>query len=540
MLNRITGFFKKTEIAIIDPPKNDKPEVIYSDAFLNHLSSMSSYSNAQWSAFDGDKFFGGFGATQLQWIDYWTLRERSSQLFNENLYARGIVRLLVTNIIHKGLNLQAMPDGDVLGIDDDEIDTISESIEDRWNLYVNDPELCHYQQEMTYGELQELTWQEALVSGDVLQVYRIDRVTKLPNVELIDGARIRTPIDQKIREGNKIVHGVELDKRKRHVAYWVTQENGKSKRVPVWGERSGRRISKLVYGTDKRNGEVRGQPLLSLILQSLKEIDRYRDSTQRKAVLNAMLAIFIKKGANVPGSGGFSNGVTQQVTDVDGSEPRNLNFAKIGPGTIMDELAYGEEPIGFGNKGTDEAFGPFEQAILSSVAWANEIPPEIMLKSFNSNYSASQGSKDEFNMYLDKVRSKFGKNVCKPLYILWLTSEVLNKKLFLTGYLRSTRDRLEYDIRNAWIAADWIGTVKPSADILKTANGYAKMVEENFIDRDTVAQKLSGQRSSRIIKKNARLQRQSIEEGLVVDPTIEEETEPKDDDDDATELRVVK
>ena len=35
--------------------------------------------------------------------------------------------------------------------------------------------------------------------------------------------------------------------------------------------------------------------MLSVILQSLKEIDRYRDATQRKAAINAILAMFIKK-----------------------------------------------------------------------------------------------------------------------------------------------------------------------------------------------------------------------------------------------------
>jgi hypothetical protein len=46
---------------------------------------------------DGSKFAGGFGVTELLLADYWTLRQRSSQLFEQNLYARGLIRRLVTN-----------------------------------------------------------------------------------------------------------------------------------------------------------------------------------------------------------------------------------------------------------------------------------------------------------------------------------------------------------------------------------------------------------------------------------------------------------
>jgi len=55
-------------------------------------TGMSPWEN---SLYDGGKFFGGFGATQIQEVDYWTLRLRSAQLFNENLYARGLVRRLI-------------------------------------------------------------------------------------------------------------------------------------------------------------------------------------------------------------------------------------------------------------------------------------------------------------------------------------------------------------------------------------------------------------------------------------------------------------
>ena len=70
----------------------------------------------------GDKFAGGFGITKdYEIVDYWLLRKRSKQLFTENLYARGLVRRLITNEINKGLALEATPDAEILGLDRDDL-----------------------------------------------------------------------------------------------------------------------------------------------------------------------------------------------------------------------------------------------------------------------------------------------------------------------------------------------------------------------------------------------------------------------------------
>ena len=72
-------------------------------------AGQTTFSGSEWSIFDGGKFLGGFGETQIQQLDYWTLRARSAQLFNENLYAKGLVRRLITNEINTGLTPEASP-----------------------------------------------------------------------------------------------------------------------------------------------------------------------------------------------------------------------------------------------------------------------------------------------------------------------------------------------------------------------------------------------------------------------------------------------
>jgi capsid protein len=235
----------------------------------------------------GDKFHGGFGATQLYELDYWTLRERSSQLFRDNLYARGLLRRMVTNEINVGLSLEAKPEEAILGVADDSLADWSEEVETRFALWGNNAGLCDYFGERTFGALQRQIRLESIICGDVLVVLDIDRVTGLPKVRLVNASKVRTPIDTTgLPKTHTIEHGVELDAKKRQVAYWVDQADGTSKRVRRIGSRSGRRVAWLVYGTERRMDDVRGEPLLALVLQSLKEIDRYRDSALRSPCLS--------------------------------------------------------------------------------------------------------------------------------------------------------------------------------------------------------------------------------------------------------------
>lgn len=460
-----------------------------------------------WGWDDGSKWQGGFGPTRLLFTDYWSLRQRSVDLFETNLYARGIIRRLVTNEINTGLNLEAVPEEGLLGMPEDSLAAWSENVENRFALWVNEPGLCDYAERSTFGALQVAARMEALISGDVLVVNRIDQRTGLPKVQLLSGSCIQSPFPAPA--GVRIDHGVERDAQGRHVAYWVAQQAAGTivpqfRRLPAYGEKSGKRLAWLLYGTDKKLDDVRGKPILSLVLQSLKEIDRYRDSVQRKAVINSMIALFLTKTEDKPGTrsltgAGLRRG-TETTTAGDGSG-RSFRVSEQIPGVVMEELQQGEEPKGFPSTGTDERFGAFEEAIIQAVAWANEIPPEILTLSFSSNYSASQAAINEFKMYLNRIRTDFGDCFCTPLYREWLLAEVTAKRVEARGLLEAFRDASQYDVFGAWTACDWSGHIKPAVDQSKLVAGYKDMVAEGFITRARASRELTGTKYSKNVQK---------------------------------------
>lgn len=488
-------------------------------------AGQTAFSDFEWSVYDGGKFYRGFGDTQVQTVDYWTLRARSAQLFNENLYAKGLIRRLITNEINTGLTPEAAPDEQILGVQEDSLTDWSELVENRFGLWGKSPQVCDWKKNATFGALQRTARMEALIEGDILVVLRQNPRTRLPMVHLIKGGAVQTPLGNtpELRAGNTVKHGVEFDPRGRETAYWVRQSDGSFKRLPAWGEKSGRRLAWLVFGTEKRLDDVRGQPLLSIVLQSLKEIDRYRDSVQRKAVINSILAMFIKKTADKPGTLPMAGAAVRrdkiEVSDnTTGSTPRRFNLAKYIPGLVIDELQEGEEPVTKGGEGTDVNFGTFEEAIIQAVAWANEVPPEILRLAFSNNYSASQAAINEFKIYLNRVWSDWGEQFCSPIYVEWIVSETLLGKINAPGLLDAWRDPAKHDILAAWVCVDWYGSIKPSTDTLKQTKGSKMLVDEGWSTNAREARITTGTKFSKNIK---RLRRENLQKAEALRPMLE-------------------
>lgn len=455
---------------------------------------------------NGDKFPGGMGPIELLLTDYWALRKRSAELFERNGYFRGIVRRLITNEIGVGLHLECSPDESILGLPPDSLADWSEDIELRFKQWADDPWLCDVAEQNSFGALQALARMEALVSGDVLVQIVQFQGTRLPRIKLINGAKVRTPWGQvaPLANGNRIVDGVELDTSNRQVAYWVDQDDGTNKRLPAFGSKTGRRLAFLLYGADKRLDDVRGKPLLAIAIQSLKEIDKYRDSTQRKALLNSMLAMVVEKTADRPGTQPLTGGAVRKGIDRgnEGLEtrPRSFKAAEFMPGLMIDELQVGETIKAHPTNGTDQGFGQFEEAIVAGIAWWFEIPPEILTLSFSSNYSASQAAINEFKIYLRRANETFGANFNMPIYVEWIVSMALTGKINAAQLLESWRDASKYDLFAAWTAHEWLGNIKPAVDASKLVEGYIKQIEQGLMTRARAARELNGGKYSKTVR----------------------------------------
>lgn len=458
--------------------------------------------------FDGSPFEGSFGPTKYyQYIDYWTLRERSIQLFTENPYAKGLIKRLIRNEINNGLSLEATPVASIIGIDEDEAQAWADSREIDWRLWSDIDYICDYNEQKTLGELAADCRMTSLISGDCLVVIRINPKTKLPHIQLIDGRHVQSPL-LFATNGNKIKHGVELDSKGRHVAYHIKTDNiGESVRIPAWGEKSGRRLAWLVYGADTRLDDVRGEPLIACMLYMLKELDRYRDSEQRAAVVNSLLPMFIKKGESGISSrvvdGGATRRGTEEIPQTDGTT-KKWNWGSMLPGTVPQTLAKGEEPVSFNTQRPNVNYKTFETAILDVLAWVCEVPPEIMRLYFQGSYSASRQANNEFNTYLNYRNWKFGKDFYQLIYIEHTVQAVLLGHIQAPGLIDAWWYERNWRLFGAWTNAEWTGISRPSVDIEKDVNAGVDMLKYGLTTQDQQCRKLSGMSFKTVLAKRKR------------------------------------
>lgn len=480
---------------------------------VNDLKPYSGQ-NVRYVADNGEKFPGGYGNTEIPITDLWTLRARSADLFERNLFARGLIRRIVENMVATGLTLEATPIEAMLGVPDDGLEEWQEDVERRFGIWANNKRVCDYAGEHTFGELQADILREALVCGDCVVVNRRSDKYKVPQIEVISGARVQTPLGAKAAEGNDIVDGVEIDSQGRHVAYYVVSQKGytrKWERIACYGVKTDRRIAWMVYGSDKRVGAVRGKPLLAIVLQSLKEIDRYRDSTQRRAGITATIAGYVQKsvdavkqaiGAKVGGGNfGAKRKGSQLEADAGNGETRRFDVEDYVPGVFIHTLEPGEEIKQLSNSAAVEDFSAFQNAVLSAVAFCCSVPPEVFLMNYDKSFSAATAADNAFKVALSAWRKGFGTHACAPVYEEWLVTEVLKGKIQAKGLSAALSDPSEYETYYAWVSADWCGQVKPAVDLLKLVTAYAVMVAQGFMTRERAAMELNGSDFRKNVKK---------------------------------------
>lgn len=432
---------------------------------------------------NGDTFASSFGATIYQDVtDLPTLRARSAQLVRRSLYARGFVGRLVDNEINTGLELEATPIAELVGMSEEETTAWDSDVETRFALWGMAPGLVDSQGLRTFGALQALIRREAIIGGDVLVILDLHANAKTPVIRLAPAESVCSPAGYTPPPTQKVVDGVEVEVASGKVlGYWVHQQGtlaslGEHTFIPASGQASGRRIAWLVYGSPRRAGEYRGEPLLSTIFQSIAEIGRYRDAALRKATINAMIAVFVEKTQDKPAGLSLAAGAVRkgnrQLPENGTDVSRTFAANRFNPGIVLEELQVGETVKSFGSTGTDIAFREFEQAMVLAMAWAYGIPVEVLTLTFGSNYAASQAALNEFRMYLSAARQDFGEQFCTRVYREWLLAEVLTGRIRADAWIRAMTNPAKYADALAWTCCEWSGPAKPVTDVLKTLKAY--------------------------------------------------------------------
>ena len=418
-----------------------------------------------------------------------TLRQRGRLMYMGAPIATSAIKTHRTNTIGLGLQVNPRPDADVLGLTKEQAQEWIKKVKHEFKIWANHKQACDAIGLSNFYEIQQMLLMSWLTSGDVfvLAAHR-DRTFREPyslRLKAIEADRCATKTvglnlttGRNTENGNKVYDGVEIDRDGMPVAYWFrnthpfesTMVSTEWTRVEAYGKNSG--LPNVLHIMNaERPDQYRGVSYLAQVVEPLLQISRYTNSEVMAAVIESFYTAFIKTTGDTTEMP-FNETGPYGEDDGDGRyDPEDYH---MGPGTI-NVMNPGEDVLFGDPKRPSSGFEQFVKAISTQIGAALEIPRDILLKEFNSSYSASRGALLEAWKSFKMYRTWFVNDFCDPVYELWLSEAVALGRISAPGFYT---DRA---MREAWLGTQWIGpsqgqldpTKEISAEIQACLNGFS-------------------------------------------------------------------
>lgn len=412
--------------------------------------------------------FGGSPDADAQ-VDRRFLRNRSRDMQRNNPLARGAINTNVTSAVGTGLQLRVRIDADELGMEKGAARDWQRKTEQEFCLWADNARMCDAESTLNFAGLQSLAFRSALESGDVFAPLPMVPRAGLPydlKVQLVEADRVVNK--DFVPDSITLYGGIERDKYGSPVRYHImrqhpggsfgpfrTPDNADQYTwdvVPAFGTRTQRR--NVLHMFDKlRPGQGRGLPYLAPVIETLKQLADYTDGELRAALVSSLFTVFVKSDSGLGldvGADGYANSKAQTTGDV----------SKLGSGAIVDLAP--NESIETANPGRpNPAFDGFVLALLRQVGVALELPFEVLVKHFNSSYSASRAALLEAWRYFKGRRAWLAQMFCQPVYEAFMDEAVLKGRIDAPGYFEDPA------LRAAYLRASWVGDSQGQIDPLK-------------------------------------------------------------------------
>ncbi len=414
------------------------------------------------------------------------VRQRSRDLYMGVPLATGALKTCRTNVVGSGLKLKSQIDFEFLGMTEDEARELERKIEQEFSLWA-DSTACDIERLDNFSELQQLTFLNWLMSGDVLVTLPTTKRPGMPydlRVRLIEADRLSNPM------GNTnplIIGGVEVNPAGEVIAYHISTHHPLSweysetkwTRVEAYGAATGRRNVLHVMNRE-RIGQRRGVPFLAPVIEAFKQLGQYTDAELTAAIVSGLFTVAIEKDENSEGE--MVGAVVSEEQQVDSEDDSTI---ELEPGLVWD-LAKGEKATPLTPGRPNANFDSFTTSICRQIGAALEIPYEILLKHFNSSFTASRGALLEFWKMVKMYRNWLSADFCQPIFEEWLAEAVAKGRIAAPGFFA---DPL---VRRAYCRAEWNGPAQGLLNPVQEVEAAAKRVEHYFSTGEREAAEMNG------------------------------------------------
>lgn len=463
-----------------------------------------------------------------------TLRQRARDLYAGGGLARSGPQTLKTSVVGWGIQPKPKIDGDFLGLSDEAREQAERNILREFKLWAENT-MCDAERQQNFYGLQELAFLSMLMSGDVFALFGMKENKRTPyqtTVRLLEADRICNPDssgDSESKEtdaGGRIIDGVEIDREGAVIRYHIASRNpmaGANTSELTWtpieafGADTGY-PNILHVMTHERPEQRRGVPFVAAEIEALKQFTRYMNAELAANVVSSMLTAFITSSED-DGKFGLEDAVNdeEKVTDDD------LQL-ELAPGAIYN-LPPGKKVETVNPLRSNSQFESFVNTCIMTIASSMGIPKEVLVKKYESNYTAARAALLDFWRTVRVYRTKFNNMFNQPVYEQWLAEAVASGRIEAPGFFEDPA------IRQAWCGCLWMGASMGHVDPLKEVNAAAARISNNITTQEQEASEYNGNNFDEVLKqrkKEVAAQRELMQEMAVTetpekDPQLEEE-----------------
>ena len=414
---------------------------------------------------------GSGTADELMLEDRALLAERGQDLYRNNPIFNGVVETLCDNVIGSGLRLQSSIDREVLNIDDEKAQKMENEIERRYHNWAKSKESDSTRQHSFYKN-SIIVYRNSKIDGDVFALMprfaRGDGPIRL-RIQNLPASRCNSlllPNDDLMRDG------IEFNERGEPKTYWFQRSEGyfndpnEFVGIPAFGPKSGRRNVLHVY-KPSFIGQSRGVTIAAVIMELLKQWDRFTKSSVHKAAVQALYTVFVKSDSPTGIDPAFAG--TLEAGGVDRDQDYYLDSG------IVQQLSPGEDVTLPSSGSPNSEYGPFTEVQLQIFSMAFRLPYEVVVKRFNSSFTASKAARLAAGRTYETDRDDIVEQYHDPSHREWMIDEVANQGLNLPGFFDNDRIMEAY-LGHTWLAASQ-GQIDPvretDAALKNIANGLS-------------------------------------------------------------------
>lgn len=535
--NWFLGFFEKKEAKTIV-----KKEPTATASFFNTGFYFS-------HSFNGEKNLGELGPVKNYALNYSVLAYRAWQSFLESDIANTAINRYIIWVIGSGLKLQCNPIKEVLSRKKIQLDqNFNKNVEALWKVY-SESTMCDYNNKSNLGRIAWRAKKTELNTGDVLVVLRY--INNTVKVQLIDGIHIRSfqygtemmPIQ--LDNGRWLKNGIEFSPEGEPLAFHVIDYLLKEEVIEAYVP--GTRIVQA-YMLTSNKGEyridnVRGMPLLSVVLETMKKLERYKEATVGSAEERQKIAFSIEHDIASTGENPLIDRAAkafnfQQDANNDLPLDRNgkqlANDVQVSTNKTTINMPQGAKLKQLESKNElhfSDFYTPNADIVYSCIG----IPPDVARSKYDSNFSASRAAIKDWEHTLNVDRKDFADGFYKYLYQYWFLVNVLQNNIDAPGYLAAFYEGDQMTME-AYTSCRMVGSTVPHIDpvkeVIAVRNKLGAMAANIPLTTvENAIESLSGGESEEVFEQySEELERaKSLGFGYTPPQTTQEKEPPKED-----------